>query len=57
MVYGKKSYLKNILRETPLFLLDKNKMILSFGKKISSFRDIFYKHCKVLFGNGMKMSF
>jgi hypothetical protein len=41
MVYGKKSFLKNILRETPLFLSDKNKMILIFGKKILGLRDVF----------------
>jgi hypothetical protein len=51
-----KDYYKKILRENLLSQLSKDIMTLSFGKKLLSLRDVFFKYYKVV-GNGCKTSF
>ena len=51
-----KSLRKSIVKENPLFLLDKNRMIPIFGKKLG-LRETFYSHCRMIVGYGRKTSF
>jgi hypothetical protein len=57
MVYSKRLLHGNILRESLLFWLNKDIMILIFGKKCLSLREVFFRYCKVIVGNGSKTSF
>jgi hypothetical protein len=45
------------IKGKPLIFVRQKQDDSQFWKKILSLRDIFYKHCKVVFGNGMKTSF
>jgi hypothetical protein len=54
--FWQKIITKNILRENLLSQLSKDRMTLSFGKKLLSLREVFFKYCKVV-GNGCKTSF
>jgi hypothetical protein len=57
MVYGKISLVENILREKPLISVKQRQNDSQFWKKLLSLREVFFKYCKMVVGNGCRTSF
>jgi hypothetical protein len=57
MVYGKVLLLKKYIKGKPLISVKQRHNDSQFWKKLLSLREVFFKYCKVVVGNGCKTSF